>query len=336
MAFGTSMIRPSSAGGRLMAGLLACGLFASAEMAAADALKLVVAFPAGGPADVVARQLAPALQAAHAAADGPVRVDNIPGAGGGLGVQQLLAGPADGSRWLVGTPSETIVTPLVNPALRYRPEQLRLIGLASVVPVVLVGSPQGPHERLTELLNAARARPSGAPLSFGSYGHASHAHLAAEAFAAGVGLETLHVPHTGVAPLLREMVAGRIDLAFVPLAASVREFIDQGRLRLHAFAQARRDPRYPDTPTIDEAAGTSGFRQALWVGVFLPSSVPEATRRRAHAALLIALEDETYRRLKQAEGNSPGTPLREAGAQRFYEEETARYRQTLSAMPVQR
>lgn len=314
---------------RLLAAACCAGLPAGAARAeeAAAALRLLVAYAAGGPADLVARQLAGFIQQQTARAP---RVENLPGAGGGLGVQRLLGGAADGSQLLVGTPSETIVVPLINTALQYRPEQLRLVGLASHVQVALVAGPHITAPDLAALLAAARAGGSGPGLSYGSYGMGSLAHLAGHDFARRVGLPLLHVPFGGAAPLLRELAGGRVDLAFMPLAASVTELAGQGRLRLLALAAAQRDARRPQLPTVEEAAGIADCRHDFWTGLFLPRRAGESTAQAAQTLLERVLREPAYQQLKRGEGIEPGRPLALAQAERFHAAEIERYQRLVS------
>jgi tripartite-type tricarboxylate transporter receptor subunit TctC len=290
--------------------------------------RVIVAYPVGGPADLVARQVAAALQRQTGSA--PL-IENVPGAGGGLGVARLLASTAASPGWMVGTPSETIVAPLLNPVLGYRPEMLRLVGIASTVPVALVASLQGPARPLGAML--AGSRDGTQPLICGNYGVGSHAHLAGVELAARTRTPLLHVPHAGVAPLLRELVGGRIDIAFLPLNRSVLDLVDQGRLRLLGLAAERRDGRLPDLPTVDEAAGVSGIAHRLWVGLFIPASAGDAGRAAAGAALAAALDDPAYRAQKLAEGVLPGEPMTQAEADRLYAAEITQLRRWVAALP---
>lgn len=294
---------------------------------AEDAPALLVGYPAGGPVDLVARQLSAALERQTGRAP---RVENLPGAGGGIAVARLLGGRSGGA-WLVGTPSDVVVAPLLNPALDYQPEQLRLAGVASTVAVALVGAPSEAAPPLAAML--AQARGQGRPLVCGHYGVGSHAHLAGLALAARSGAPMTQVPHTGVAPLLRELAAGRIDLAFVPLQRSVGEFVAQGRLRLLALAASQRDPRWPALPTLEEAGGPAGFDERLWVGVFVPASAGPVVLAEAGRALAAALRDDAYRAQKLAEGVLPGDPMSAEEADRLLADETARYRARVQALP---
>src|SRR5688572_25606793 len=116
--------------------LLLLGGLLALQNAPAQPVRVIVGYPAGGPADLVARRLEPRL----AEATGGLVIENLPGAGGGLAVQKVLDGSARDERWLVGTISEVVLAPLLNPVLGYRAEQLRLVGVAASAPVALVGA----------------------------------------------------------------------------------------------------------------------------------------------------------------------------------------------------
>lgn len=296
--------------------------FMPGTAAAAEPQHIVVAYPAGGPVDAVVRQMNPALQGA---VNRPVVIDNVPGAAGGLGVQKLLAAAPPLSPWLVGTPSETILAPLLNPALRYQPEQLRLVGFVTHVPVALVGGPHLAARTLPELVATARAR-ADLPMAAGNYGVGSHGHLVAEDFSTRADVALLHVPYAGVAALVRDLVGERVDLAFLPLNGAVQDLVAQGRLHLYAMASARRNAHVATTPTVDEALGTGGFEHDLWVGLFVSRTSSDSAVTQAHAALGVALADPAFRRLKAAEGIVVADPLPNAEAQARYERQVVKYR----------
>ncbi|WP_425258821.1 tripartite tricarboxylate transporter substrate-binding protein [Rubrivivax sp. RP6-9] len=181
------------------------------------------------------------------------------------------------------------------------------------------------------MLEAAR-RPDAAAPGVGNFGHGSVAHLMAADLAQRTATPLLHVSHAGMAPLLRELIAGRVALAVVPMAASVAEWVRQGRLRLHAIASAQRDPNFPDVPTLDEALGTSGFRQRLWVGIFLPAGVPEATWERVAAALAMAQNDPGFQRIQRSESSEPGVPMAAAQARALHAADGAHDRRLVAAI----
>ncbi|WP_425258829.1 tripartite tricarboxylate transporter substrate binding protein [Rubrivivax sp. RP6-9] len=308
-------------------GLLALAAGGPCPARAAEALRLLVGYAAGGPADLVARQIEASLRAT---AGIPMRVENLPGAGGALAVQRLLAGRDDGSTWLVGSPSDTMLAPLTNPQLGYRPDQLRLVGVASVVPVALVSSAVHAQRGWAELVAAAGR----AGLGFGSYGQGSHAHLAGEELALRSGVPMLHVPFSGMAPLLRELMAGRIDVALLPLAAGLQDLVTAGRLRLLAMATEARDARFPDVPTVEESTGVRGLHHRLWIGAFLPASAREAAWQRAQQLLAQVQRDADYQREKRREGVEPGMPMDADAARRFQAGEQAAWARLAARWPA--
>lgn len=302
--------------------LLLFGLLVQYDISA-QPVRVIVGYPAGGPADLVARRLEPRL----AESAGGVVIENLPGAGGGLAVQKVLDGAAREDRWLIGTISEVVLAPLLNPVLGYRAEQLRLVGVAASAPVALVGAMDLTPTEFRPLLDSARA--SARELTFGNFGQGSLTHLLAEDFVARAGLRGVHVPYGGMQPLLRDLIGGRVDLAFVPAAAGLRELVAQGRLRLYALATAQRDPALPQVPTVGEAPSLQGFQHATWVGLFVPAQATEAALARARQALHAGLRDAEFQRLQRAEGSTPGSPMNDEEVRARFELEAGHLRRLL-------
>lgn len=162
------------------------------------------------------------------------------GAGGALGIQKVLAAPADGHPLLMGTPSDVILTPLALAAVKHRPEQLRLVGLATRAPLALVGKMQLSARSVQELLAGAQ-RPGTRELSHGSLGAGSLYHLLAEDLSARQKMRMTHVPCKGVAPLVQDLIGGQIDLAFLPAAARHVDHVDVSTpLTYETFARRER------------------------------------------------------------------------------------------------
>lgn len=293
---------------------------------------LIVPYPAGGPGDVAARQMLPLLR------DGlgqTLIVDNLAGAGGALAMQKALSAAPDGRTLVLGTPNEVILAPLALSAVKYTPEQLQLLGMVNVSPLVLVGAPQSPHATLGDLL-AAQRRPGARPLSYGTSGIGSLFHLVSEDFRARAGIEMLHVPYKGTAPLLQDLVGGQIDLAFVPAGGSVPDFIGQGRLRAYGITRPQRDDRLPQVPTLAQAAGLERFDYELWGGLFVPRGVPEAQQRRINAAINQALQDAGLQAQMRASGGAAGRVLTLDEAAAFQQQETQKYRRIAQAIRLER
>ena len=314
-------------------GLLALAAACPVLARAADVLTtLLVPYPAGGPGDVAARQMLPLLRngLGHV-----VIAENLAGAGGALAVQKMLSAPPDGRTLVLGTPNETILAPLALSAVKYAPEQLRLLGMVNVSPLVLVGAPQLPYATLADLL-AAQRKPGAKQLNYGTSGIGSLFHLVSEDFCARAGLQMLHVPYKGTAPLLQDLVGGQIDLAFVPTGGSVPAFINEGRLRAYALTRAQRYERLPAVPTMAQAAGIDGFDYELWGGIFGSREVPEATQRTINAAINQALQDPGLQEQMRASGGSAGRPLSLEQAQEFFQRETLKYQQIARSIRLER
>ena len=306
----------------LGAALLAGGLPAvvRAQEFPGKTITVIVPYPAGGPADLIARQMLPTLRKSLGQT---VIVDNIAGAGGAVGIQKLLAAPPDGHFLVIGTPSDVVLGPLTLTAVKHRPEQLRLLGLVSRTPLVLVSGAQLPARKLDDLLGAARA---GKEYTYGSIGIGSLYHLVAADFAARQKLRMMHVPYKGVAPLLQELIGGQVDLAFLPSAGNLADMVTQGKLRAYAVTDSRRLATLPEVPTIQEATGLKDFDYEIWGGPFVARGVPERATQRLNAAVNETLQDAEFRRQIEASGAVVGPQLSLAEAERFFLDQTARYR----------
>lgn len=311
------------------AALVASGVHAQAFPS--KPLTLIVPYPAGGPADVNARLMLPALSKALGQ---PVIVDNIAGASGAIGIQKLLSAPADGHHFMMGTPSDVILAPLALAAVKHRPEQLRLLGLASRGPLMLVGGPHLKARTLEELVADAR-KPGARELSFGSIGPGSLYHLVGEDFAARLKLRMTHVPYKGMAPAVQDLMGGSVDVAFLPSAGNLVDLVTTGKLRAFAVCDDQRLARLPDAPTIAQAIALKDFTYEIWGGLFVPRTVPLDVAQRLNDAVKAAQIDADYRRQIEAGGSVPGQPVSLTEADRFLTEQSGRYRQLAQAVKLE-
>jgi tripartite-type tricarboxylate transporter receptor subunit TctC len=294
-------------------------------------MTLVVPYPAGGPADATARWLEPSLRRSLGQV---IVVDNVGGAGGSLGIQKLLAAAPDGHQVLMGTPSDIILTPLALAAVKHRPEQLRLVGLATRAPLVLVGNTELPASSLQELIGGAQ-KPGARALSYGSLGAGSVYHLLAEDLCARQKIRMTNVPYKGVAPLVQDLLGAQVDLAFLPSAGNLGDLIQHGKLRAFAVTDGQRLARLPDVPTMNEVLSTRDFVHDIWAGLFVPRAVPADAALRLNAALNEALQDPDYRRQVEASGASVGARLGLAEADAYLADQVARYRRMAQAVKLE-
>jgi tripartite-type tricarboxylate transporter receptor subunit TctC len=308
-------------------------LGARAQSPASKPLTFIVPYSAGGPADVTARQIVPALR--KALGGQAVIVENVAGASGAIAIQRLLSQPADGSQFLMGSPSDVILAPLALSAVKYKPEQLRLLGLASRAPLALVGSRQLPAGTLDELLGDMR-KPGARQYNYGSIGVGSLFHLVGEDFAARMKLRMTHVPYKGASPLLQDLMGGQVDLAFLtPGGSNLADLIAQGKLHAYAVTDDHRMARLPDIPTMEQAIGLKDFEYEIWGGMFVPRSVPAEIAQRLHAALMEVLRDPEFRSQVEASSAVPSNPMTLADADKLLADQTARYRRIAQAIKLE-
>ncbi|MEY2854590.1 MAG: hypothetical protein RL030_1722 [Pseudomonadota bacterium] len=318
-------------GGMVVLWALTFAMNANSQAYPQKPITFFVPYPAGNAADAIARQMLPVMRRKLGQ---PLIVENVSGASGGIGIQRALAEPSDGYAVVLGSPTDLVLAPIAHPALAYRAEQFRLIGVAIDATFALVGRRQDSATSIDELLAAAR-RPGARELSYGTFGEGSLPHLIGKDFAARLGLRMLHVPYRGTPQVLQDLIGGQIDLAFVPLAGPLLENVSSGRLVAYAVTSAQRHPALPAVPTASETAGLVGFQYNSWLGLFVRSEVPEPTVVRLHNALQATLLDAQFRHGIEAGGTRVAAPVTLYAAQQYFVEATATHRGLAERLGVQ-
>jgi len=232
----------------------------------AKPVRMVVPFAAGGAVDTVARVLGQKLAESWKQ---PVLVDNRPGAGGNIAADVVAKAPGDGYTLLITTQGFAI-----SPGL-YR--KLPFDATRDFAPVtqltssflVLVCSPQLPAQSVRELIALVKARPGA--VNYGSTGVGAPPHLLGELLKNASGIDMLHVPYKGDAPLTQALLAGEVQVAFMPLAG-VLPHIKSGRLRALGVSGRARSAAMPDVPTFTEAGVP--FEFTGWLAIFAPAGSP--------------------------------------------------------------
>jgi tripartite-type tricarboxylate transporter receptor subunit TctC len=279
--------------------LLAGSITAAAADYPSQTVKIVVPFPPGGGVDVVARMIAPRLSELLGQS---VIVENRGGAGGSLGAIAVAQAPRDGYTLLLGTASTHGTNPNVYAKLPYDPvRDFAPVALITSAPLVLLANNNVPAKNTAELIALAKAKPG--ELSFGSYGIGSSNHLVAELLNTMAGIQTNHVPYRGSAPMMTDLIDGRIQFAFDGVAATLG-YIRGGSVKLLGISTTNRTPLHPDEPTISESA-VPGFEAAVWFGLFAPAGTPssavELLNRQVNAALALPEIREGFLKV----GNEP-------------------------------
>ncbi len=266
-------------------GLLAAALALAGFVPAAHAqnyptkpVKVIVNFPPGGVADVLARLVAAPLQDALGQ---PVVVENRAGSGGNIGADAVAKSPADGYTLLMSSGGTVSVNPHIYPRMPFDPAK-DIVPVASVarVAVFLVAKPTLPVNTTQELISYLKANPG--KLSYGSPGNGSSPHLAMEMFKSMTGTFVVHVPYRGAAPALNDLLAGQIDFAFDPGIGLPH--VRAGRLKLLAVGSPKRSPLFPDVPTVEEA-GLKGFDADTYFGFYAPAGTPAAVITRLNTEI---------------------------------------------------
>jgi tripartite-type tricarboxylate transporter receptor subunit TctC len=255
-------------------------------------ISIVVPYPAGGPVDAVAR-----LIAQSTAFGQPITVDNRGGASGMIGTAAVARAEPDGHTLVLGT-NQTHATNqslLKNCPYDAVKDFAPVAGIADI-PHALVVRRGLEADNVAALVELAKKD----SLNYGSTGNGSASHLAAELFKLKAGVELLHVPFRGAAPMTTELLAGRIDTTFVTLP-SVISYLDAGVLRALAVASAKRAPRLPNLPTLAEA-GIDGVEADAWFALFAPANTPDAILDRIYRAVSAVLTSETAAKAIAAQG----------------------------------
>ena len=270
----------------LLAGLLA----ASPALAFPDRpLRLVVAYPAGGGTDLMARAIA---QRMAAVLGQPVVVENRTGASGTIGAQAVATARPDGHTLLFVTTSEMALRPVLDRQLPFDAERDFVpVALLGATPVVLAVNAGLPVQSVADLIALARAQPG--RLGYATTGTGSLMHLTGEFFQLQARLDLLHVPYRGAAPAVTDTAAGQVAMVFSGLPP-VLPLVREGRLRILAVSTPRRFAAIPDVPTLAEG-GLDGFDMANVVGIVAPRGTPGEAILALNAAANAAVSDPAVR-----------------------------------------
>jgi tripartite-type tricarboxylate transporter receptor subunit TctC len=244
---------------------------------------MVVPYPAGGSADILARTVGQKLGERLGQ---PVVIENRGGAGTAIGARYAAGAAPDGYTLLMGTVSSQAINPAMN-KVGYDPvKDFTAVAPVASIPFVLVANPSLPANSVADLIALAKAKPG--ELSYASAGPGTSNHLAGELLASAAGIQLLHVPYKGSAPALNDVLAGQVPLMF-DLQATSAPFVRAGKLKALAVTGKKRSSAMPDVPTVIES-GLPGYEVTAWFGVFAPAGLPKAIRDRLNADITAVIK----------------------------------------------
>ncbi len=257
-------------------------------------VRMIVGFPPGGAADILARA---AGQQLSERIGQQVVIDNRGGAGGLIATETAMRGNPDGYTLLFSS-----IPHVINPHLYKKVAYDALKDFTPVVqfvavPLMMASGPSLKAQTVKELIDYAKANPG--KLNYGSAGSGSSSHLAVELFKSMAGIDMAHIPYKGTGPLITDMIGGQIALTIasaVPLAPQVRS----GKLRGLAVTGPKRSPAFPAIPAIAETV--KGYEVINWFGIFAIAGTPKAVTERINAALNEALRTPQLVKTLQAQG----------------------------------
>jgi tripartite-type tricarboxylate transporter receptor subunit TctC len=306
---------------RFVIAALAClGTFAGAHAQPFPnkPIRLIVPVPPGGGADFVARTYAAQLTKAFGQ---QVVIDNRGGAAGIIAMDALAKAPADGYT-LVQTNISTIsINQYIYTKLPYDSERdFAPVSLTTLNPLILVVHPAVPAHNLKELIALARAKPG--QLAYGSLGSGSIQHLTGHVFGREIGVQLLHIPYKGAAPVTVDLLAGQVQMAFSGIG-TVAGHVKAGRLTPIAVTSAQRMEYFADTPTFNES-GMKNMNLLLWNGILAPAGTPASIIRTLNTEIRKAAQSQELLRAMGTQATSPTTSTAEEFAA-FIKSEQARF-----------
>jgi tripartite-type tricarboxylate transporter receptor subunit TctC len=245
-------------------------------------VRFVVAFPPGGPTDLLARLIGQKLADSLAQ---PFVIENVVGATGTIAHGQVARAAPDGYTILMASTSSHVAAYLYK-SMPYDPlkDFAPVINVATL-PMALFVHPSMPANTLQEFIQLVKAKPDA--FNFASPGSGSAGHLVTERFLRQLDLKVTHVPFKGAAPASTATIAGQTQLLFDTISTSWPH-VKAGKLRALAVTTAKRSPAAPDMPTMSEA-GVTGFEASLWFAVFAPAATPQPIVAKLNAEITKAL-----------------------------------------------
>lgn len=258
--------------------------FAVAQDYPSKSLKLIVPFPAGGPADTIGRIYAEKVSQLIGQ---PVVIENRPGAGGVTGIAAVAKADPDGYTIGIATSGTLAMNVVLQSKLPYHPlKDLTLVTQAASVPELLVVGPQVAAKTVGELVALAKAQPG--KINFASTGLGSMPHMAAELFKITAAIDIVHVPYAGAAPAVNDLLGGHVQMLFADVPVLLGS-VQSGKLRALGVGSKKRVGVLPSVPTMAES-GLPKVEADNWYGIVAPAKLPSAVEAKLHKASVAGIK----------------------------------------------
>lgn len=245
-----------------------------AQTLPAGPVRILVGFAPGGGTDILARIVAQKLQIMWGLT---VLVENRAGATGVIAAEAVAKAAPDGNTLLMAHINSHALAPALMPKLNYVVDRdFTPLTLVGITPNLLISNNDQPAKTVAELVAQCKANPG--KVSFGSAGQGSAQHMALESFKLAAGVDTIHIPYKGSAPMLADLIGGQIGYSFDTMTAATPH-VKSGKVRAIAQTRAKRASSYPNVPTMVEA-GFPNFEATTWYGLAGPGKMPPAMVQR--------------------------------------------------------
>jgi tripartite-type tricarboxylate transporter receptor subunit TctC len=303
---------------------LICGflVFLSASAFSAEypnkPIHLIVPFPPGGPADILARIIGPRLSQSLGQ---PIIIENRPGAGGNIASEYVAKAKPDGYNLVLGF----VGTHAINSSLYANMPYDNVKDFAPVTPIasvsiMLVVHPSIPASSIGQLIEQAKLNPG--KLTYGSPGNGTPQHLAGELFETMANVDMVHVPYKGAVPALTDLLGGHLSMIFSSLPPALPH-VNNGKLRGIAVTSLARTPIAPSIPTISES-GLKGFEVVNWYGVLAPARTPKNIISRLNTEIVKIMNMPEVVKMLSEQGAVPMTSTPEQFGS-FIKDETSKW-----------
>ncbi len=298
----------------LVSAVLALPGIAAAQAFPTKPIRIVVTYPPGGGADLMARLVAPKMSEVLGQ---PVVVENKPGASGQIGALDVARSAPDGYTLMLDA-SSFAVNPSLYSKLPYDPAKaFTPVAVVALFPNVLVVNPSFPAKDVKSLIAMAKAQPG--KIAFASSGNGSAQHLSGELFKQQAHVDMTHIPYKGGGPALNDVIGGQVPLYFANMASGL-PFVKAGKLRALGITASKRSAALPDVPTIAEE-GLPGYEVYEWNAIFAPAGTPPQVIAKIAESIRHAVESQVVReRVASLGGEIPVSGP--AQAAKFVQEQT--------------